>query len=73
SASIHADRFIPAASRNISTSIHAGRHIPAGRDDGVLLLIPQQVHPHVNKDIRIVDSGCFKSMTSNKEKLADFV
>nr|GFC56228.1 hypothetical protein [Tanacetum cinerariifolium] len=43
SASIHAGRSIPAASRNRSASIHAGRHIPAGRDDGVLLLSPQQV------------------------------
>nr|GFC99889.1 ribonuclease H-like domain-containing protein [Tanacetum cinerariifolium] len=30
-------------------------------------------HPHVNKDIGIVDSGCFRSMTGNKEKLADFM
>nr|GFB96969.1 ribonuclease H-like domain, reverse transcriptase, RNA-dependent DNA polymerase [Tanacetum cinerariifolium] len=43
SASIHAGRSIPAASRNQPTSIHAGRHILAGRDDGVLLLSPQQV------------------------------
>nr|GFB27554.1 ribonuclease H-like domain-containing protein [Tanacetum cinerariifolium] len=31
------------------------------------------VHPHVNKDIGIVDSGCSRSMTGNKEKLDDFV
>nr|GEX65529.1 hypothetical protein [Tanacetum cinerariifolium] len=31
------------------------------------------VHPHVNKDIGIVDSGCSRSMTGNKEKLYDFV
>nr|GFA17181.1 ribonuclease H-like domain-containing protein [Tanacetum cinerariifolium] len=31
------------------------------------------VHPHVNKDIGIVDSGCSKSMTGNKDKLDDFV
>nr|GEU48123.1 putative ribonuclease H-like domain-containing protein [Tanacetum cinerariifolium] len=31
------------------------------------------VHPHVNKDFGIVDSGCSRSMTGNKEKLADFV
>nr|GEX31928.1 putative ribonuclease H-like domain-containing protein [Tanacetum cinerariifolium] len=31
------------------------------------------VHPHVNKDIGIVDSGCSRNMTGNKEKLADFV
>nr|GEZ82709.1 ribonuclease H-like domain-containing protein [Tanacetum cinerariifolium] len=75
-ASIHAGRSIPAASRNRPASIHAGRHILAGRDDGVLLLSPQQVvfreitdltcnevHPHMNKDIGIVDSGCSRSMT----------
>nr|GEZ25552.1 hypothetical protein [Tanacetum cinerariifolium] len=31
------------------------------------------VHPHVNKDIGIVDSGCSRSMTGNKDKLDDFV
>nr|GEZ15358.1 putative ribonuclease H-like domain-containing protein [Tanacetum cinerariifolium] len=31
------------------------------------------VHPHVNKDIGIVDSGCSKSMEGNKDKLDDFV
>nr|GEV07350.1 putative ribonuclease H-like domain-containing protein [Tanacetum cinerariifolium] len=31
------------------------------------------VNPHVNKDIDIVDSGCSRSMTGNKEKLDDFV
>nr|GFC17240.1 putative ribonuclease H-like domain-containing protein [Tanacetum cinerariifolium] len=31
------------------------------------------VHLHVNKDICIVDSGCSRSMTGNKEKLDDFV
>ncbi|GKB94490.1 putative ribonuclease H-like domain-containing protein, partial [Tanacetum coccineum] len=61
------------------------------RDDGVLLLRPQQVvlgelksqicigdprtmeNPHKNKDLGIVDSGCSRSMTGNKEKLDDFV
>nr|GEZ36462.1 integrase, catalytic region, zinc finger, CCHC-type, peptidase aspartic, catalytic [Tanacetum cinerariifolium] len=70
---IHAVRSIPVASRNRPASIHAGRHILAGRDDGVLLLNPQQVHPLVNKDIGIVDSGCSRSMTGNKDKLDDFV
>nr|GEV38651.1 putative ribonuclease H-like domain-containing protein [Tanacetum cinerariifolium] len=87
SASISAGRSIPAASRYRPASIHAGRHFPAGRlnkpapfsagrsvpTDGVLLLSPQQVHPHVNKDIGIIDSGCSRSMTGNKEKLDDFV
>nr|GFC40626.1 ribonuclease H-like domain-containing protein [Tanacetum cinerariifolium]GFC40665.1 ribonuclease H-like domain-containing protein [Tanacetum cinerariifolium] len=31
------------------------------------------VHLHLNKDIGIVDSGCSRSMTGNKEKLDDFV
>nr|GFC97850.1 hypothetical protein [Tanacetum cinerariifolium] len=31
------------------------------------------VHPHVNKYIGIVDSGCSRSMTGNREKLYDFV
>nr|GEZ83605.1 ribonuclease H-like domain-containing protein [Tanacetum cinerariifolium] len=31
------------------------------------------VHPHVNKDIGIVDSGCSRSMTGNKKKLDDFM
>nr|GEZ85930.1 ribonuclease H-like domain-containing protein [Tanacetum cinerariifolium] len=35
--------------------------------------IKENVHPHVNKDIGIVDSGFSRSMTCNKEKLADFV
>ncbi|GKE98925.1 putative ribonuclease H-like domain-containing protein, partial [Tanacetum coccineum] len=28
-------------------------------------------NPHTNKDLGIVDSGCSRSMTGNKEKLAD--
>nr|GFA69083.1 ribonuclease H-like domain, reverse transcriptase, RNA-dependent DNA polymerase [Tanacetum cinerariifolium] len=31
------------------------------------------VYPHVNKDIGIVDSGCSRSITGNKDKLDDFV
>ncbi|GJR61508.1 hypothetical protein Tco_1503670 [Tanacetum coccineum] len=30
-------------------------------------------NPHTNKYLGIVDSGCSRSMTGNKEKLADFV
>nr|GEW15071.1 hypothetical protein [Tanacetum cinerariifolium] len=86
SASISAGRSIPAASRNRLASIHAGRHILAGRNRlasihaGRHILAgrfnkpaPFLVHPHVNKDIGIVDSGCSRSMTGNKEKLDDFV
>ncbi|GKD90820.1 hypothetical protein Tco_1366327 [Tanacetum coccineum] len=30
-------------------------------------------NPHKNRDLGIVDSGCSRSMTGNKEKLDDFV
>nr|GEV56409.1 xylulose kinase-1 [Tanacetum cinerariifolium] len=74
SASIHAGRSIPAASRNRSASIHADRFISAGRiNKPTPFLAGSSVHPHVNKDIGIVDSGCSRSMTGNKEKLDDFV
>nr|GEV65140.1 putative ribonuclease H-like domain-containing protein [Tanacetum cinerariifolium] len=39
----------------------------------VSYLMIHKVHPHVNKNICIVDSGCSRSMTGNKEKLDDFV
>nr|GFB19357.1 ribonuclease H-like domain-containing protein [Tanacetum cinerariifolium] len=32
-----------------------------------------EVHPHVNKDIGIIDGGCSRSMIGNKENLANFV
>nr|GEZ62526.1 retrovirus-related Pol polyprotein from transposon TNT 1-94 [Tanacetum cinerariifolium] len=35
--------------------------------------VKSSVNPHMNKDISIVDSGCSRSMTGNKEKLDDFV
>nr|GEW05238.1 ribonuclease H-like domain-containing protein [Tanacetum cinerariifolium] len=97
SASIHAGRFIPATSRNRPASIHAARHIPADRinkpapfpagssvptgwtNPAARLFIRttnlyfDNVHPHVNKDIDIIDSGCSRSMTGNKEKFDDFV
>ncbi|GJS81257.1 putative ribonuclease H-like domain-containing protein [Tanacetum coccineum] len=72
----------PAGSRNRPTSslvglAHITKWIWMG-EDGELLLRPQQVvlgtdNPHTNKDLGIVDSGCSRSMTGNKEKLADFV
>ncbi|GJS31361.1 putative ribonuclease H-like domain-containing protein [Tanacetum coccineum] len=73
---------VPIGSRNRSTSIPADRPFHA---DGELLLSPQQVvlgelkdlmcnaNPHKNKDLGIVDSGCSRSMTGNKEKLDNFV
>ncbi|GKA08703.1 ribonuclease H-like domain-containing protein [Tanacetum coccineum] len=42
-------------------------------DGGNGELLQAQDNPHTNKDIGIVDSGCSRSMTGNKEKLADFV
>nr|GEX68980.1 ribonuclease H-like domain-containing protein [Tanacetum cinerariifolium] len=72
-AAIHAGRHIPAGRSNKLAPFPAGLPVPTGWDDEVLLLSPQQVHPHANKDIGIVDSGCSRSMTGNKEKLADFV
>nr|GEY53456.1 xylulose kinase-1 [Tanacetum cinerariifolium] len=70
SASIHAGRSIPAASSNRPASIHAGRHIPAGRSNK---LTPFPASRIVPTDIGIVDSGCSRSMTGNKDKLDDFV
>ncbi|GJZ22422.1 hypothetical protein Tco_0559461, partial [Tanacetum coccineum] len=82
-ASISAGSAFPAGSRNRPASIFASRPFSAGlavitnytwmREDGELLLRPQQDNPHKNKDLGIVDSGCSRSMTGNKEKLDDFV
>ncbi|GJY31474.1 putative ribonuclease H-like domain-containing protein, partial [Tanacetum coccineum] len=71
--------YVPAGSRNPPASVSAGSAFPAGSrnrphwEDGELLLRPQQDNPHKNKDLGIVDSGCSRSMTGNKEKLDDFV
>nr|GFA55164.1 putative ribonuclease H-like domain-containing protein [Tanacetum cinerariifolium] len=82
SAFIHAGRSIPVASRKKPASIHAGKRIPVGRinkpapfpaGSSVPTGWTNPVHPHVNKDIGIVDSGCSRSMTGNKEKLEDFM
>nr|GEY83091.1 ribonuclease H-like domain-containing protein [Tanacetum cinerariifolium] len=70
SASIHVGRSIPAASRNTPASIHAGKHIPAGR---INKPAPFPAGSSVPTDIDIVDSGCSRSMTGNKEMLDDFV
>nr|GEZ54012.1 retrovirus-related Pol polyprotein from transposon TNT 1-94 [Tanacetum cinerariifolium] len=71
SAYIHVGRSIHAASRNGSTSIHAGRSFLLLVDINQHLFIP--VHSYMNKDIGIVDSGCSRIITGNKEKLNDFV
>nr|GEY65288.1 hypothetical protein [Tanacetum cinerariifolium] len=70
SASIHNGRSILAASRNRSTSIHADRSILAGR---INKPVPFPAGSSVPTDIGIVDSGCSRRMTGNKEKLDDFV
>ncbi|GJS00010.1 ribonuclease H-like domain-containing protein [Tanacetum coccineum] len=61
SASITADGPDPAASRNRPAVVSAGR---PNSDRG---------DPSTDNDIGIVDSGCSRSMTGNKEKLDDFV
>nr|GEV98308.1 putative ribonuclease H-like domain-containing protein [Tanacetum cinerariifolium] len=50
----------------------AGSVYNAGAEFAMMGISPK-VHPYVNKDIGIVDSGCSRSMTGNKEKLDDFV
>nr|GEY36618.1 hypothetical protein [Tanacetum cinerariifolium] len=79
-ASIHAGRHIPAGRSNKPAPFPAGRTVPTGWINhaarpffGPTNLYFNNVHPHVNKDIGIVDSGYSRSMTGNKEKLADFV
>nr|GEX75524.1 ribonuclease H-like domain-containing protein [Tanacetum cinerariifolium] len=72
SASIYAGRSIPAASRNRPASIHAGRHIPA---DLTCNEVPRTMVDLSNlHGFSLNDpKGRLKSMTGNKEKLADFV
>nr|GEU50299.1 ribonuclease H-like domain-containing protein [Tanacetum cinerariifolium] len=79
-ASIHAGKHIPAGRINKPTPFPAGSFVPTGWTNPAAkpFLEPtslyfNNVHPHVNKDISIVDSGCSRSMTGNKEMLDDFV
>nr|GEY84788.1 uncharacterized mitochondrial protein AtMg00810-like [Tanacetum cinerariifolium] len=79
-ASIHAGRHIPAGRSNRPAPFPVGRTVPTGWINhaarpffGPTNLYSDNVHPHMNKDINIVDSGCSRSMTGNKEKLADFI
>nr|GFA24434.1 ribonuclease H-like domain, reverse transcriptase, RNA-dependent DNA polymerase [Tanacetum cinerariifolium] len=79
-ASIHAGRHISAGRSNKPTPFLAGRTVPTGWINhaarpffGPTNLCFDNVHPHVNKDIGIVDRGCSRSMTGNKDKLDDFV
>ncbi|GJR86532.1 putative ribonuclease H-like domain-containing protein [Tanacetum coccineum] len=63
----------PAASRNRPAVNSAGRPNPAGWDDGGTAVKTSEGDPSTDNDIGIVDSGCSRSMTGNKEKLDDFV
>nr|GEY02617.1 retrovirus-related Pol polyprotein from transposon TNT 1-94 [Tanacetum cinerariifolium] len=49
------------------------RLVETGQHLFILVDIFLLVHPNVNKDIGIIDSGCSQSMTGNKEKLDDVV
>nr|GEW64545.1 putative ribonuclease H-like domain-containing protein [Tanacetum cinerariifolium] len=78
-ASIHAGRNIPASRFNKPAPFSAGRSVPTGWTNHAARpffrptnLYFDNVHPHVNKDIGIVDSGCSRSMIGNKENLDDF-
>nr|GEV32645.1 hypothetical protein [Tanacetum cinerariifolium] len=80
SASIHACRSIPAGRINKPAPFLAGSSVPTGWTNTAARpffrptnLYFHNVHPYVNKDIGIIDSGCSRSMTGNKEKLDDFV
>nr|GFA32921.1 hypothetical protein [Tanacetum cinerariifolium] len=79
-ASIHAGTCIPAGRINKPTPFPAGSSVPTGWTNPAARpffrptnLYVDNVHTHVNKDIGIVDSGCSRSMTGNKENLDDFV
>ncbi|GJY46154.1 putative ribonuclease H-like domain-containing protein [Tanacetum coccineum] len=53
---------------NIPSFIPKAASVPAGSRNR-----PTSDNPYKNKDLGIVDSGCSRSMTGNKEKLDDFV
>nr|GFA38194.1 ribonuclease H-like domain-containing protein [Tanacetum cinerariifolium] len=76
-ASIHAGKHIPAGRINKPAPFPAGGSVPTGWTNPAArpFFGPTNlyVHPHVNKDISIVDSGYSRSMTDNIEKLDDFV
>nr|GEV84166.1 copia protein [Tanacetum cinerariifolium] len=79
-ASIHDGRHIPAGRFHKLVPFPAGRFVPTGWTNHAARpffrptnLYFDNVHPHVNKDIGVVDSGCSRSMTRKKEKLDDFV
>nr|GEV30210.1 putative ribonuclease H-like domain-containing protein [Tanacetum cinerariifolium] len=78
-ASIHAGKHIPAGRINKPAPFPTGHSVPTGWTNPAARpfirptnLYFDYVYLHVNKDIGIVDSGCSRSMTGNKEKLDDF-
>ncbi|GJV45559.1 hypothetical protein Tco_1430095 [Tanacetum coccineum] len=75
---------VPAGSRNRPTSVPAGRPFSAGWKNHAARPMTRPTshyfqhfsrpeNPHKNRDSGIIDSGCSRSMTGNKEKLDDFV
>nr|GFA86264.1 retrovirus-related Pol polyprotein from transposon TNT 1-94 [Tanacetum cinerariifolium] len=77
---IHAGKHIPTGRIDKPAPFPAGISVPPSWTNPAAIpffrpsnLYFDDVHPHVNKDICIVDSGCSRSMTGNKEKLDDFV
>nr|GEU86793.1 hypothetical protein [Tanacetum cinerariifolium] len=88
-ASIHAGKHIPAGRITKPAPFLAGRYVPTGWNNSATRPffrptnsyfntvywpgIYDHVHPHMNRDIGIVDSGCSRSMTGNKDKLDDFL
>nr|GEW74782.1 retrovirus-related Pol polyprotein from transposon TNT 1-94 [Tanacetum cinerariifolium] len=75
-ASIHAGKHIPAGWINKPAHFPADlicNGVPRTMVDLINRVPRTMVYPQVNKDIGIVDSGCSRSMTGNKEKLDDFV
>ncbi|GJR53622.1 hypothetical protein Tco_1404143 [Tanacetum coccineum] len=81
-APVHADRPFPASRRN-SVSVSAGWRNNAARPmsrptssyfhNYSRPVYYDQENPLKNKDLGIVDSGCSRSMSGNKERLDDFV
>ncbi|GJW17418.1 putative ribonuclease H-like domain-containing protein [Tanacetum coccineum] len=63
--------FVPKAASNSAGSRNRQTSVPAGSRNRPPSV--QLENPHKNRDLRIVDSGCSRSMTGNKEKLDDFV
>nr|GFA62841.1 ribonuclease H-like domain-containing protein [Tanacetum cinerariifolium] len=74
SASIHAGRHIPAGRDDEILLLSPQQVVLEEITDLTCNGVPRtMVHPYVNKDIGIVNSGCSRSMTGNKDKLDDFV